>query len=269
LLHHQRLSAPAAEPRRWLLMLHGILGRGENLRGLASRWCALRPEWGVVLADLRLHGESQGFPPPHTLAAATADVAELIAALPAVHAVAGHSFGGKVALGLLDTPGVALEHLLVLDAAPGARLERSGDDVTARVLTALGTLPARLSDRAQFGATLGAQGVSQPLIQWLAKNLVREPDGLRFGLDLPALEALLADHDRVDFWPRVETPPASTALHFVVAGRSHVVDASDRARLAALQARGVLTLDELPDAGHWLHVDDLQGVLGAFERRLG
>lgn len=267
-LHTERVTAPGAAPERWLVMLHGIFGRGENLRGLATRWCALRPAWGVVLVDLRMHGASQGLAGPHTLQAATRDVAALIGSLPDVRAVAGHSFGGKVALGLLESPPPGLEHLLVLDASPGARAERSAGDVTAGVLSALRVLPPRLADRASFGAALSARGVTQPLVMWLAKNLVREPDGLRFGLDLDALGALLADHDRIDLWPRVEAPPAAVALHFVVAGRSHVVDAVDRARLDELAARGVLTLDVLPAAGHWLHVDDAEGLLAALARRL-
>jgi esterase len=49
--------------------------------------------------DLRLHGGSTGFEPPHTLGAAADDVDRLVEHLD-FHAAAvmGHSFGGKVAL---------------------------------------------------------------------------------------------------------------------------------------------------------------------------
>lgn len=269
LLHHRRVSARGAEPERWLLMLHGILGRGENLAGLAKGWCAREPGWGVVLADLRMHGDSQRFAPPHTLAAATADVAALLAALPEVRAVAGHSFGGKVALGLLQAPPPGLEHVFVLDASPAARAERDPDELLCKVLASLRGLPARFADHASFGAHLSERGVPRALVLWLAKNLVREPDGLRFGLDVEALDAMLADYDRVELWSLVQAPPPSVALHFVVAGRSAVLAEPERARLQALADRGVLTLDLLPEAGHWLHVDDPDGVLDALGRRLG
>ena len=74
---HHVLVAPtgASAPTQWLLVLHGILGSGVNWRTFAKRLVTARPEWGAVLVDLRMHGESQGAPPPHTLASAAVDVA--------------------------------------------------------------------------------------------------------------------------------------------------------------------------------------------------
>src|SRR5436305_214981 len=87
-LAHALVTAPSvgagSAPARWMLFLHGILGSGANWRTFAKQIVAERPSWGAVLVDLRLHGESQqGFGPPHTIAAAARDVAELIAALEA------------------------------------------------------------------------------------------------------------------------------------------------------------------------------------------
>src|SRR4051812_11877517 len=96
-------GAPA--PSHWMLFLHGILGTGANSRTFAKEIIKARPTWGAVLVDLRLHGESQDFAPPHTLEAAAKDVAELITELEStttgkVRGVLAHSFGGKVALEL-------------------------------------------------------------------------------------------------------------------------------------------------------------------------
>src|SRR4051812_33412858 len=121
-------SLPAGEaPSRLLLFLHGILGSGPNWRTFAKQIVAARPDWGAVLVDLRLHGESQdGFAPPHTLAAAAADLEELIATLeqtdeaaplvvrPRVRGVLGHSFGGKVALELARQRAGDLDQLFVV-----------------------------------------------------------------------------------------------------------------------------------------------------------
>src|SRR5438045_3613951 len=46
-----------------MLFLHGIFGTGGNWRTIARRWVALRPTWGAVLVDLRMHGRSQGLRP--------------------------------------------------------------------------------------------------------------------------------------------------------------------------------------------------------------
>ena len=99
-------------------MLHGIYGSGRNWGSIARRLVDARPEWGVLLVDLRLHGASrEGFQGPHTLAAAAADVDALVAELD-FHAVAvlGHSFGGKVALVYTRHHGKELKQSWVIDS---------------------------------------------------------------------------------------------------------------------------------------------------------
>ena len=247
-----RVSGGAAEPRHvWIL--HGFMGRGQNWQSFARRLCAARPELDLELIDLRMHGGSQGLPGPHTLAACADDLEAHAGASGLPDVLIGHSFGGRVALTLAGR-GLAGQ-LWVLDAAPASSGER-GDTETVRVLAALAELPPRFVDRRAFTAALEARGAAPAIAAWLAKNLVREPDGLRFGLELPALRALLEDHDRTDCWPLVEHPPDSVDLRFVLAGRGSVLAEDDRARLEALASQGVVTVDTLPRAGHWLHVDD-------------
>src|SRR5690606_41911913 len=70
LLAHEFVASPAGggaregagegarENPRWMLFLHGILGRRSNWRSFSRRWVAARPGWGAVLVDLRGHGDS-------------------------------------------------------------------------------------------------------------------------------------------------------------------------------------------------------------------
>src|SRR5215217_5600958 len=81
ILSHTRVTAKDAEPGMWLLMLHGIYGSGRNWGTIARRLVEARPEWGVLLVDLRNHGQSHGFAGPHTLAASAADVDRLVESL--------------------------------------------------------------------------------------------------------------------------------------------------------------------------------------------
>src|SRR5262249_30264118 len=91
---HALVTAPDAAPSRWMLVLHGILGAGANFRSFARRLAIACPDWGFVLADLRMHGQSQGAPPPHTIDAAAADLVRLTDAIERpISAVMGHSFG--------------------------------------------------------------------------------------------------------------------------------------------------------------------------------
>lgn len=252
------------------MFLHGLLGRASNWQGFAKRFVAARPEYSALLVDLRMHGESQGLPPPHTLAAAAADVAALMQERSA-SVVVGHSFGGKLSMRMLADPPPSLREVWVLDASPSPRLERDENDTTLRVLTALRDLPPRFASRAEFVADVTARGVPTSLGPWLAKNLVPADDGqgLRFGLDLDAMFAFLNDHDRVDVWALIEAPPEGVALRFVIGGRSTTISARDRQRLRMLATRGVLEVHELPEAGHWVHVDDPEGLMRVLVERLG
>lgn len=281
LLAHQLVQHEGATPEHWVVFLHGVLGRGANWQSFARKLVAARPELGALLVDLRLHGDSQSraasasgpasLPPPHTLAATSSDVLELLDA--ALHepvlAVIGHSFGAKVTLALLrERPGLSRE-AWVLDASPSARRERTERDSTQQVFEALRALPATFESRNAFAQHLAAGGIAPALGLWLAKNLVREAGVLRFGLDLDAIAELLADHDREDLWSVVEAPDRATKLRFVLGGRSNTLATADRARLNELAERGVIDLMELPDAGHWLHADDPDGLLALLEQRLG
>src|SRR5205085_6580304 len=60
-----------------LLLTHGIYGAGSNWRSIARKLNERRPEWGVVLVDLRQHGRSEPGEPPHTIAACADDLRAL------------------------------------------------------------------------------------------------------------------------------------------------------------------------------------------------
>lgn len=271
LLAHQFIQHEVAPPKHWIVFLHGVLGRATNWQGFARKLVTARPELGALLVDLRMHGESQAAPPPHTFDAATTDVLRLLdAALrKPLLAVVGHSFGGKVVMTLLEKRPEIAREAWVLDASPSPRGTRDELDSTQRVFDALRALPATFESRNAFADALTAQGIVPALGLWLAKNLVREGDALRFGLNLEAIAELLTDHDRQDRWAVVESPERVAKLRFVLGGRSTTISPADRGRLAALAERGAVELMELPNAGHWVHADDPDGLLALLEQRLG
>ncbi|NVB41211.1 alpha/beta hydrolase [Pseudenhygromyxa sp. WMMC2535] len=285
LAHELHRSQAGAE--RWMLFLHGILGRRANWRSIARRWLEARPGWGAVLVDLREHGNSQGFPPPHDVASAAADLRPLCAAVEAeaggsVAGLLGHSFGGKVAVagatGLLDE-GHALEELWIIDAPMGPRTSE-GESLTGEVFAALRSLPPRLDSRADFSAALVSAGLSKPTAMWLATSAVELPEeqggGWRFGPQLPNLDAMVEDFARVDLWPTLEALCArprddmgrSEALRvgWVLGGRSTALSASERARAEAAAAAGRLAVEHIPEAGHWVHSEAPKQLLAILEQ---
>lgn len=270
--HHRLVTAKGSEPDAWLLMLHGMFGSGPNWHTFARTLCAARPDWGAVLVDLRMHGQSTDAPGPHSVRAAAADLLALQDQLGhaghAVRAVLGHSFGGKVALvyqHLVAERGAGpLAQTWVIDASPSARPEAmtDADNTVVRVLHMLRDLPASFPDRDAFVAAVRARGFAEPLARWLSMNLERRADGYVSRLDAGALESLLRDYYELDAWPMVEDfvdapgRRASGQLAVVIAGRGSALGPDDRARFAGLAAAGEnILVSTIERAGHWVHVD--------------
>lgn len=281
ILAHQLLTNDAQKPERWMCFLHGILGSGSNWRSFARKWLAERAaageaNWGAVLVDLRDHGESQGLPGDRTVAAAGADLVALARAITQaqggrIAGLLGHSFGGKVAIAAaqqLRAAGLGVDELWVIDAPPGPRTQ-AGEVGTEQVFAALAKLPPRFESRGAFVDELVAAGITKPIAQWLATNLVEaEPGSWRFGLDLELITALLRDFGAVDLWPALEAEAgAGCRVTLVVGERSQAVSAQELARASALADAGRITLATVPGAGHLVHVDNPAGLLAIMAGR--
>ena len=272
-LHHSLITAPGASPTKAVLFLHGILGSGANLRSHARRLVQARPDLLGVLIDLRAHGDSLGLDGPDTIANAAQDVLQTSEqwSVP-MHAVVGHSFGGKVALALARIH-PQLSEVMTLDSAPGPRLDARGSETTLQVLTVLETLRLPWASRDAFVAEIETRGLSRDLGQWLAMNLELRGESWVFRLDLARIHALLEDYFEVDLWPVVEAAAHTRQgprFHLVIGTRSNVYSHDDRVHAQSLESGsdGYVTVDLL-EAGHWVHVDDPQGLSAVLINRLG
>jgi pimeloyl-ACP methyl ester carboxylesterase len=226
-----------------------------NWRGIARRVVEARPEWGAVLVDLRGHGDSQGFPAPHTLEACVEDLDAPIASLDApLRVVIGHSFGGKVALLAAERHARDLAATWIVDSPPGARDASSEPEGALRVLGFLESRRYPVESRAAFLEAASSEGLSESTASWLAMNLVRRSDGRQeLGIDLAVIRSMLEDYLRVDLWRIVEAPPVP--LRFVLGGRSPLFDANERERLDRAARSSRVSVEVVPDAGHWVHAD--------------
>lgn len=267
MLHHERVRASSGTPSASFVFLHGILGSGSNLRSLARRYVEACPSWEVVLVDLRGHGRSEHGLAPHDLVACADDVTRVAEslALP-MRAILGHSFGGKVAM-TVTARHDALAHAVLVDAMPGARPAGRGSEHTLRVLGLLEALPPTFATRDAFVDGLAASGLERTTATWLAMSLVRRGDALVLSYDLAQIRTLLDDYFAADLWPLFERPSAA-ARHVVIGARSEVFGPADRARMEACAASDArVTVDVLP-AGHWVHVDDPEGLLRVLTTRV-
>ncbi len=249
-------SDAAPPPSRWLVVLHGIYGRGGNWRRVARALITMRPAWGVLLVDLRMHGRSMDAPPPHTMAACASDVLSLIEAQARegrqVSSIMGHSFGGKVALQVFSQR-AALDSLWLIDSSPSERLGAMSDpaNTVVSVLRMLQGLPEHFDQREVFVREVLQQGFSMPLAEWLAMNLELEGGHYRMTLDPNAMESLLTDYFSMDLWGGVEK--STRPIHVAIATTGSAISTMDRKRF---QLSPKVCVHDV-EGGHWLHVDAL------------
>lgn len=253
-------------------VLHGALGSAQNWRGFSRRLADALPNWGFVLVDLRHHGGSRPAPPPSTLSACVADLDRLAARLGRrVDAVIGHSLGGKVALAALrdgrDPPAQAWALDSLLGAEPEAQWRQRE---VVRVLTVVRELAPPFAKREDAVAALMARGFVAGFARWLAASLARGADGsYSWALEVDGIEELLADYFRQDFWPFLAETRTRSEVHVVVAAESHERSPELRQRLDVLPPAAQVTSHLLADAGHWLHVDNPDGLLALMVPALG
>jgi pimeloyl-ACP methyl ester carboxylesterase len=133
----------------------------------------------------------------------------------------------------------------------------SSDNEVMNVIAAVRRTTTPAADRALVVAELMAQGLSSGTSNWLATNLVRKPEGFVWRFDLDAIYELMLDYFRVDLWQVLESEAACPDVRVVVAEQSDRWAPENRARLEELvQRTRHVKLHVVPNAGHWLHVDN-------------
>lgn len=236
-------------------MLHGIYGRGRNLRRFARMFVEAHPAWKAELVDLRAHGASGGFTPPHTVEAAAGDVVELG---PAPDLLLGHSFGGKVALLTLRDPDFRPDQVWVVDASPGARPPQG---LPWEMIGILRRRTGPFEDRDAGISALESEGVPRGVARWMATNLSRDDQGrMRWEISADTMESLLLSYFSEDAWDVVEDGPDATSIHFVKASDSGALSSEDAERIEAAGRGGDVHLHEV-SGGHWLHTENPDGLL--------
>ena len=242
----------AADGRPPLVLLHGLFGSarnwGQHQKALAAEGRQ------VITMDLRNHGDSPHGPVP-SYATMAEDVAETLAQLGIARCrLLGHSMGGKVAMRLALARPDLLERVIVADIAPRSYVH-GNKDLTAAML-ALQITPGMT--RAEASAAL-AERIPDPMIRsFLLLNLrlgSAQPNGWRIGLSelseaMPVIEG----------WEPVEDQFTGPAL-FLSGSRSHYVPEEAQPAIRALFPS--VRFETVPEAGHWLHVDNPAGFIAA------
>ncbi len=226
-----------------VVLVHGLFASFSSWLGVARR---LAGDFSVYAVDLRNHGgsfHSTAFNYP----VMAADVAAFLDAhgLAQAHLV-GHSMGGKVAMQFAaDFPG-RLSRLVVVDMAP-----RRYPPLLDEVFDAVASLdPAPYTERAEAVAALAAHVPCLVTRRFLAKNLVRGPDGrFRWRIGLAGIDA-----NRHEVYSGVDLRVAVAHPSLFIAGQlSDYVTPSDHDLIRRLFPRSQTVV--VASAGHFVHID--------------
>jgi esterase len=268
-LHPNLYSTRIPETGTWsgvLYVLHGIFGSGRNWASVMRRFVRAKPNWSARLIDLRQHGDSQGFAPPHSIAAAAHDLAPLAQQekeTPA--AILGHSFGGKVALAYARDHGDGLKQVWVIDSTPEARPPGGS---AWQMLELLRTTPRDFANRDELINLLTGSGIALPVAQWMATNLELADGRYRWRFDLDAIEQMMRDFFEQDLWGVLESPPGNATIHVVKASESSVLSTAAVERINQLsQSNGRVFLHVI-EGGHWVNAENPDALLALMSRYL-
>ncbi len=232
-----------------LLILHGFFASARNWRACAEK---LAVNFCVYVLDARNHGAS-----PHAemmdYESMAADVAHFIEQhdLSAVNII-GHSMGGKTAMWFALRYPELVRNLIVVDIAP-VSYKHSFDPL----IHALQNLPlSELKNRKQAEELLADLIPDLSYRQFLLQNLVLKTDGYEWRIDLAIFKRNAAN---ILTFPNNETvlPFTGQALFLAGGNSRYIKENSTEALFPFAQIRVI------PDAEHWIHIQQPQAFLNA------
>lgn len=250
-----------------LLILHGLYGSSDNWVSIAKM---LESRFTVILPDLRNHGLSP-HSEYHDYNALSFDILELVSDMRLGHFfIAGHSMGGKTAIRFTMKWPEMIDGLIVGDISPFAaenrtkieQLEHSG------ILNIMLTADLK-SVRTRKDAELLFESIKSEKIKGLLlKNLQRNNDNV-FTWKINT-EALSKNLNRI-FEPVLyddnnDIQISGFPVYFLKAENSDYISSDDFTRI--LKVFPAAELITIPNAGHWIHVDNPAAVCEAFMKLL-
>ncbi|MEW5304667.1 MAG: hypothetical protein WDW36_007262 [Sanguina aurantia] len=259
------------------VLVHGILGKRQNMQSFAKLLLAEFPSWQILMVDLRCHGESvilrERQKGPDDLSTAASDVLGLLRQLQLFpNILIGHSFGGKVVMSMVQQFGAQSlprpVQVWVLDSLPGE--VRSGDskggDHPKRLIAHLRDEAMPMQNRLQVVNYLEDQGFSTHIAQWVATNLrPASPDSvsqggppLAWSFDVDGIASMYESYEDMPLWSLLKKPPQGLKVDFVKAAGSDFRWGGPDEGLIKSMGHGVHLLK---DSGHWVHTDNPQGLL--------
>lgn len=237
-----------------MIIVHGLYGASDNWVKIAK---ILGAHFEVFLLDQRNHGRSPHHP-VHTYSAMSNDLAEFMdhENIPAA-ILLGHSMGGKTVMSFATEHTKRTNGMIVIDIAPKSYVEVQGQLSHRSIIEAMCQVDFEgIQKRTDVDKILAEEIPSVRVRQFLMKNLHRNKDQtFSWSLNLKALRNNL-DHilggPEGKMFEEGSQVTGFPALFIRGANSTYIQDEDKDLILRIFPFSDIITI---PDAGHWLHVE--------------
>ncbi len=229
-----------------LVFLHGFFASCADLEPLAER--LVDEGTRAYLPDLLGHGDSPELPEFADLSTmadaliAWLDENGIRARVPVI----AHSMGGRVALRAFDRFPDRVGSLVLLDAPPGAVLERRSP--LSPFMRAMCAAPQRAASEPELMEVFDRVMMGEALREWIRSRVKRDDEGFTWDFDRQRLAGYRSASIEEDLWPVVARLDPSEVRVFAPRV-SPYFRAADRERYAGLG----IEVHSHPDATHDMH----------------
>jgi len=246
-----------------LVILHGLFGSSDNWVSIAK---AVSGHFTVYLPDQRNHGLS-----PHSLVhdydSMSSDLLETVDWLGIGRFfLAGHSMGGKTAVGFACRWPERLNGLLVADISPFTAQNGNSEAVSnhlAILKTILSLNPGHFKSRIEADEVISRTIPEERLRGLILKNLQRK-DNESYSWKLNA-SSLLNNFDKilegVDPGKCGSSPITGFPVFFLHSEKSGYLPKKDFRQI--MEIFPATEFISVPGAGHWIQVDNPEAVIKA------
>ncbi len=235
-----------------VVILHGLFGSATNWRRIAE---GLSDQRQIFSIDLPNHGESSWIDDMSYPGQAALLADFLSGEVPESPILIGHSMGGKIAMTLALQHQILLGALVVVDIAPTAYPHSHGPLVEAMKSLDLAAIRNRRDAEMQLEKAIPEKALRQFLLQ----NLRSTSDGLRWRINLEVIHRQMGALTGFD----VAAAPCDVPSLFIYGTQSDYV--TPKTTPAILKHFPKARLVALEGAGHWLHAQEPQRFIQAFQ----
>lgn len=200
----------------------------------------------------------------HTIADCANDLQALFSSLSLTPTLlAGHSLSGKIALKYLEqcneTNLPVPQHTWILDSIPAIQSPPTHVESVHHILSVIAENNGYFDSRDEMFRMLLAKGISKPVAHWLTSSIDKYGSQFTWTFDITIAQQLYTSFINLDMLPMLANHERSH-IHFIRAGRNTGWSDDILSYFEGLYNPHVM-LHTMPHVGHWLHAEDLPGML--------